>query len=179
MSSHTCLHYGSEKELLDIVVYFFEQGFRANELCAWIVPHSLGVEGAKAALGERIEGLNMYMEKGQFELLNHKDVYFGAGMFNPDNAIKILDLKKRDALKRGFSGIRISGDASWLQEKDWYKLIAYEKASDKFLAEKNIPALCTYPDEKIDPGMMASLALCHTHIIRKKDGKVDIIAITR
>ena len=175
MGSHTCLHYESERNLLDLVSSFFEQGFRTNELCLWVVPQSLGVDGAKAALSKKIKDLNIYIEKDQLELLSHKDVYLKSGIFDQDDTLALLAKKEQDVLKQGFSGLRISGDASWLQEKDWDKLRTYEEGADKLVSHGKITALCTYPAEKFNTNKLFSLSFSHELVISKKDGKADII----
>ncbi|MDD5436045.1 MAG: MEDS domain-containing protein [Candidatus Omnitrophica bacterium] len=175
MGSHNCLYYESQENLLEFVSYFFKQGLNTNESCVWAVPQSLGVEGAKAALSERIGDLDKYIEKGQFELLSHNDSYLRSGTFNPDDTLVFWSKKERDALKKGFSGFRASGDASWVQEEDWDRLVAYETAVDKLVSRANIAALCTYPIKDLDIAKMFSLSLSHRYVIRNKDGKVDIL----
>ena len=91
----------------------------------WIVPKSLGVEGAKAVLAERIKDLHIYLRKGQLEILSHENSYLKTGEFNPDEALGMVAKKVEHALNQGFSGLRSSGDVSWLQERDWDKWVAY------------------------------------------------------
>ena len=71
--------------------------------------------------------------------------------------------------------MRLSGDVSWLQEKDWDKWVAYEKALDKIIPDKKIMALCTFPVENFDVSEAFTLSLSHGVTIRKKDGKMDIL----
>jgi len=175
MGGHNCLYYESKENLLELVAYFFEQGFRANESCMWIVPQSLGVEGAKAVLGERIKDLNIYIEKGRLELLSCEDSYLRSGIFSPDEILELVAKKEQDVLKQGYSGLRLSGDVSWLQEKDWDKWVAYEKALDKIIPDKKITALCTFPVEKFDIGKLFTLSCSHGVTIRTKNGATDIL----
>ena len=175
MGSHTCLYYESEENLLELVSSFFEQGFRTNDLCLWVVPQSLGVEGAKLALGKKIKDLHVYLKKNQFEFLSHDNVYLKSGIFNPDDVLALYLKKEEDVSRRGFSGLCLSGDASWMQEGDWDKMAAYEKRVDKLISQRKIKALCTYPAEKFNMSNMFSLSFSHDLIIRKKDGEVDIL----
>jgi len=175
MNSHTCLYYESEENLLELVSSFFEQGFRNNELCLWIVPQSLGVDGARVVLNNKIKDLNKYIEKNQFELLSHKDVYFHSGVFNPVDTLASFAKKELDVLNQGFSGFRVSGDASWVQEKDWDKMVAYEKDADRLICQRKITALCTYPSRKFDMSKLFTLSFSHQVIIRKENDKTDIL----
>jgi two-component system, sensor histidine kinase PdtaS len=175
MGSHTCLSYECEKSLLELLKSFFEQGLKIRELCLWVVPASLGVQGARKAMGRLIKGLDSYIEIGQFELCSHKDVYLGSGSFDSDEALRILADKEQDTLKRGFSGLRVSGDASWLSEGDWDKFIIYEKEADKLISGGKITALCTYPAEKLDSAKLFRLSFFHNLVISKRKGKADIL----
>jgi hypothetical protein len=140
-----------------------------------VVPQSLGVEGAIAALGKKIKDLHAYIKKNQFEFLSHEDVYLNSGVFNPHAVLAFYLKKEKEVLSRGFSGLCVSGDASWTQEGDWDKLNAYEKRADKFISQRKIKALCTYSAEKFNMNNMFSLSFSHDLIIRKKDGEVDIL----
>jgi hypothetical protein len=174
MSSHTCLSYEFEEDLLEIESSFFMEGVRARELCLWVVPQSLGIIGAKEALSKKIKNIDMYIRDGQFELLSHNDVYLRSGIFDPDYTATLLDKKEHDALEQGFSGLRISGDASWLPENEWNVIINYEKNVDKLIPQKKIVALCTYPSGKFGIDKVFELCFFHDSIIKKEKDKVAV-----
>jgi len=175
MGNHTCLYYDSEKSLLEMVSCFFDQGLRSNALCLWVMPSSLKVEVAKAALRNKIKDLDTYIEKHQLELLSPEDVYLKGGVFNPDDALAFYGNKETDALSRSYSGLYVSGDASWLDKKDWEKLVNYEKEADRWISQSTITALCTYPSHKFDASHLFSLSFSHNLIIKGSEGKTDIL----
>jgi hypothetical protein len=175
MGRHTCLYYDSEKSLLDLVHSFFEKGLKENKLCLWVVPLWLGIEGAKAALKEKLNDLDLYIEKNQFEFLSHDEVYLRSGIFNHDNAVTFYSKKEQDVLDLGFSGLCVSGDASWVQQEDWNKVIAYEMEADRLINQKEIAALCTYPAKKFDIVNMFSLSFSHDLILKRGDEEMDIL----
>ena len=175
MGSHTCLSYEHEEGLLELLGSFFEQGFKVNEFCLWVVPCLLGVEGAKSALGKKIKGLDSYIKDGKFELVSHKDVYLKDGFFDSAKPLKLLAQKEKDVLKRGFSGLRISGDAGWLPDEEWEKMSLYEKEADKIISGGKITALCTYPSAKFDTAKLFRLSFSHKLVISKGKGRTDIL----
>jgi len=175
MGSHTCLSYESEESLLELLKSFFEQGLKFGELCFWVVPLSLGVKGARKALGKLIKDLDRYIEKGQFELWSYNDIYLRSGVFNLDESLGLLAKKESDVLRRGFTGLRVSGDASWLSDADWDNFLAYEKEADKLISGGQITALCTYPAEKLDSAKLFRLSFFHKLVISKRKGKADIL----
>lgn len=175
MGKHICLFYGTEKDLRDLVVPYFREGLSKNEFCLWVAPESLGVEGAKALLAEGIKDLNTYMEKGQLEILDHKDWYIASGRFDSDNALRNLAEKEKQALQSGYSVIRASGDVSWLQKEDWEEWAKYEETLDGMIQQKAVTALCTYPDDKFDASEIFLLTAYHSVSLRNKDGRLDPI----
>lgn len=175
MGKHICLYYGSNEDLIGYVSSFFKEGLSNNMLCSWVVPPSLGIEEAKITLGKKIEDLNRYIEKGQFELLDHKSIYLKGRIFNGEQAMQFWAQKEQDALKQGFEGLQVSGDASWLREEDWFKLVNYEKAVNETIAVKKIVALCTFPLGSFDAFQLLSLSHSHNSSIRMHDGIMDVI----
>jgi hypothetical protein len=158
-----------------MVYYYFEQGLRENQLCAWIVPSWLGVEAAEAALSKKLTDLHKYIEKKQFELLSHLDTYLKFGTFDPDYMLSLFIAKEQDVLKNGYSGFCLSGDSSWLKEEDWDKLADYERDAHMLIRQKEITALCTYPSDRFDNADLFNLSFSHDLVLRKKDGKMDIL----
>jgi len=172
---HSCLYYDSEESLLELLHDFFRNGLKANNLCLWIVPPSLGVEGGKAALKKKIKRLDSHIKKNQFELLSHEEVYLRYGIFDQAVVMEFYSKKEQDALERGFNGVYLSGDASWVEQKDWNKLTAYEMAADRMFNQKKINALCTYPAKKFDIVNMFSLSFSHDRILKRGKSEMDVL----
>ena len=62
-----------------------------------------------------------------------------------DKALKLCEQKYKEALAKGFSGMRVSGDASWLvNEKDRVEFTQYEAQINNIISDMKIVALCTY-----------------------------------
>ncbi|HTE40586.1 MAG TPA: MEDS domain-containing protein, partial [Steroidobacteraceae bacterium] len=81
---------------------------------------------------------------GQMELLPARDWYIAGHRFDPKRTIGGWNQKLNAALARGYDGIRISGDAYWLQTNYWMEYFAYEKELDKGLVGQKMIALCTF-----------------------------------
>jgi hypothetical protein len=175
MGSHTCLSYEHEEGLLELLGSFFEQGLKVNEFCLWVVPPSLGVKDAEEALGDKIKNLEDYIKDGRFEIVSYKDVYLTNGLFDPGVTLGLLAKMEKDVLKRGFSGLRISGDSGWLPDEEWEKMSTYEKEADKIISAGRITALCTYPSDKFDTSRLFTLSFSHKLVISKRKGRTDIL----
>jgi hypothetical protein len=172
---HICLFYPTKKDLFDLVVPYFREGLNLNRFCTWVVAKPIGTKEAQAVLSKRIEDFDIAMEKGQFEILDYKDWYLDSGKFNPKKVLEGWLKKEKQALKQGFSGLRASGDLSWLQEKDWKKFVNYEKMLEKLIPKTQTIALCTYPIRKVDVADVLVLANNHRFAFCIRNKKWHII----
>ena len=174
-SKHVCLFYGSKQDLLDLLIPFFKVGIKRNNLCVWITTKQIGVEGAKKALGKAVKNLDSYIKKGQLEIIDYKNWYLKSGKFNPDEALKGLAEKGKQARQRGFDKVRASGDMSWLRKRDWEEWVAYEKRVDEAVDKSGMTALCTYPLANHDIVDMFILSNHHKMAFSNKNGQWHIL----
>jgi len=167
------MFYETEKDLCQIAASFFRTGVENNELCVWVVPPYMGIEGAKKSLGAEIEDLDAHIRKGRMKFMNSTDVYNGPDGISPDKLLDGLTRMERDALEKGFSALRISGDASWLPEVNWEKFVDYERRVNELLKEKKITALCTFPMQKLDLHNIFTMKLYHGVTITNQSGHIE------
>lgn len=67
--THFCQLYRTKTDLLDILIPYFKAGLENNESCIWITPELLEVEEAKEALKEAVPDIDIYLDKGQIEII--------------------------------------------------------------------------------------------------------------
>lgn len=175
MGKHICYFYGSQNDMAALVIPFFEEGLLNNEFCLWIVPESSWVGPMKAALKQRLKDWDLYMQKGQLEIIDCGNWYTKDGMCDPDELVRNMLAKAEEALKKGFTSFRVSGDVSWARDVDWQKIVDYEEKLNEALAGKGIAVLCTYPLAKFDVTKAIVLAGHHSHALSCKDSRFDII----
>ncbi|MFH0940801.1 MAG: MEDS domain-containing protein [Candidatus Omnitrophota bacterium] len=172
---HMCMFYGSSKDLLELVVPYFREGFERNKFCVWAVPESLGLKEAQQALSEGIGELKEYMDKGQLRLFEARSLYNRSGRFVRAEVLDGWAKIAEEALSLGFDGIRASGDASFLPQEEKDELLCYEKEADAFIRESKVEVLCTYPMHKTDLNEMFILSTCHGTTFSNKNGKLEIL----
>jgi hypothetical protein len=172
---HSCLFYGSLKDLIDITLPFFAEGLRKNMLCAWVVPESLGIKGAEDALREKIKNYDECVGNCQFELFDHKNFYLKSGKFNTYEILGRWSQVENRAFERNYDGIWVSGDASWFKEVAWGKIIDYERTVDFESKKSKVTALCTYPIDKLDLVQKLVLSSCHHLVLTQKDGQLKVV----
>ena len=129
--THFCQFYQTKEDLIDILVPYFKAGLENNELCIWVTSEPLEVEEAKEALGKAVPDIDVYLERGQIEIIPDTQCYLKENVFDSD---KILDgwiEKLNQALTAGYDGIRSSGDTFWLEKIDWSNFVEYEEEIDR------------------------------------------------
>lgn len=146
--THLCQFYESRKDLLDILVPYFKAGLENNEFCVWVTSEPLYREDAEKALCDSLSHFDKYIRKGQIEIVPHNRWYLESNTFDCSRVLNGWSKKLVQALSQGYDGMRVSGNVSWIEQKDWMDIFAYEEEVHKTIAKYPIIALCTYPVRK-------------------------------
>jgi len=142
--THMCMFYETREDLLETCTAYFEAGLERNELCVWAVSEPTSVEDARAELSRSIRGFDRHEARGAIEIIPGQEWYFNGTEFDEDRVIGGWHEKLATALDRGFEGVRISGNALWLQSSLWSEFCAYERALSRSIAGCRMLILCTY-----------------------------------
>lgn len=126
--THLCQFYQTKEDLLDILVPYFAKGLQNNEFCMWITSEPLNVDEAKRALKKALKNADDYLKKGQIEILDSTEWYTKSGKFNADEVLAAWIKKEALARKKGFYGLRLSGNTFWLEKKDWQDFTKYRRS---------------------------------------------------
>ena len=117
--THFCLFYKHKGDLIDILVPYFKAGLENNEFCMWVTSEPLNVEDARKSLKQVVPNLDDYIKKGQIEIPDYSDWYTKSGRFEADKVLQGWLEKHDKAVKRGFDGLRLTGNTFWLKKRDW------------------------------------------------------------
>ncbi|OGD45808.1 hypothetical protein A3K70_04505 [Candidatus Bathyarchaeota archaeon RBG_16_48_13] len=142
--THLCQFYETKQDLIEILVPYFAEGLKNNEFCMWITSPPLEVEEARQALLRAVPDLDEYSKKGQIELLSYRDWHLLDGEFDSKSVLQSWVEKEEAALKRGFEGLRLTGNTFWVERKLWKSFVDYEEAINSVIGEHRMMALCTY-----------------------------------
>ena len=143
--THFCNFYATKTDLVEMLVPYFKAGLEYKEFCLWVVSEPLTEPEAWNALRETIPELDEYLADGSIEIFHAREWYLKHGSFDMERVIRAWNDKLSRALDRGYAGLRVSGDAGWLQRKDWSSLCHYEKMVNDSMVDQNMTLLCTYP----------------------------------
>jgi hypothetical protein len=61
--------------------------------------------------------------------------------------------KLEQALARGYSGLRLTGNTFWLERNHWRAFTEYEAKVNNVISKHNMLAMCTYCLDKCDAAM--------------------------
>jgi DNA-binding CsgD family transcriptional regulator len=143
--THACLYYESIDDLIDTaVVPFFKTGLEKNEFCVWIPSKLLTLEQSRMALGRRIPNFDRYLAAGHMEIVPDGGFLKG-DQFDVLRSLDIWRDKLSAALDKGYTGMRASGDAFWINPGQWKDFAEYEYKLTKVFKGKPVAVLCTYP----------------------------------
>jgi PAS domain S-box-containing protein len=169
--THLCQFYKTKDDLIDILVPYFTKGLENNEFCMWITSKPLEVENAKKALKKTVKNLDDYIKKGQIEILDSTEWYTKSGKFDADEVLQGWIFKEKQALEKGFDGLRLSGNTFWLEKKDWKDFTKYEETINNVIRNYHIIALCSYSLDKCNASEIIDVVSNHQFALIKREGQ--------
>ena len=169
--THFCQFYQKKEDLKDILIPYFKAGLENNEFCMWVTSQPLGVEEAKEALRVAVPDINVYLEKGQIEIIPYDQWYVKEGVFDSDRVLNGWVEKLNQALANGYDGLRLTGNTFWLEKEDWNDFVDYEEDVDRVLGNYQMIALCTHSLDRYNVDEIIQLGLNHQFTLVKSEGK--------
>ena len=173
--THFCQFYQDKQDLIDLLVPYFKAGLENNEFCMWVTSEPLASAEAKAALAANVENLERYIADGQLEILHHGDSYTVSGKFESDRALQGLIDRVETATRRGFAGLRMTGNTFWLEKSDWQAFTEYEAAVNAVIGKYRVLALCAYSLSKCGAIEIMDVISNHAFALMKRAGKWERI----
>lgn len=173
--THFCQFYQTKEDLAETLAPYFKAGLENNEYCMWVTSDPLGVNDARESLKRAVPDLEIYEKKGQIEIIPHTQWYLQGGSFDPKRVLAGWISKLEAAQKRGFDGLRLSGNTFWLERNDWNGFTDYEREVDECIGDYKMIAACTYSLEKCGANDILDVIKNHEFSLIKRDGEWEII----
>lgn len=164
--------------MLDVLVSYFRRGLLDGECCMWVTAEPLGVDQARAALQRVVPDLDERIRCGQIEFLDHTQWYLLDGGFDADRVLRGWIEREQQAIARGYAGLRLSGNVSWLDHADWASFTEYEKKIDSVIGSHRMMALCTYPLHGCGAFQILDVVRNHQFALIRKDDHWELIQST-
>lgn len=139
---HMCVFYETKEDLIETLVPYFKVGLESNEFCMWALTDPLTKEEACAALERGIPGFSRHLVAGNMEIVHGHEWYLSGDLKKVTSS---WHQKLDAALAEGHDGLRVSGNAFWLETEYRDDFLAYEQELDESLAGRAMLVMCTYP----------------------------------
>lgn len=166
--THIAQIYRDKNELTEVLVPYIEKGLEDNELCAWITSE-ISEEEARDTLAMRIPDAQKYIDSGQLQLSSFQNMCMTNGRFNMQYALEGAIKKYQEALFKGYSGLRITGNVFWLDGSDWDSFMQYENLLDNAIRKIKALVVCGYKETECTRNNIVDIMDRHMYVISKMD----------
>ncbi|AKB78225.1 sensory transduction histidine kinase [Methanosarcina horonobensis HB-1 = JCM 15518] len=172
--THFCQFYKTKEDLMDVVVPYFKAGLENDEFCMWVTSQLLDVEEAKEALVKGVPDFDVYLQRGQMEIISYDNWYARYYISDSSNPIRNGLEKLNQKIAKDYDGLRLSGDFFLLEERR--QDFAYREGEiDSVISKYRMITMCTYSFEKCNVAGIAEIVSNHQFILAKKEGKWERI----
>ena len=174
--THICVFYATKEDLLDTAVAYFKAGLQSNEFCMWALSDPITERDATEALRRAVPHFDRHQAAGRIELLKGTEWYLDGDRFDHNRVIDGWHEKLRGALARGYDGIRVSGNAFWMETKHWKAFCEYEQDLDQSVAGHRMIALCTYSLLASRAVDILDVARAHQCTVARRNGDWEFLS---
>ena len=161
--------------MIDTFVPYFKAGLENKEFCLWVVPDLLKKEEALELLREALPDFDHYLAQESIEVVAHDEWFFKQGTFDVPTVINRLSDKSREALSRGYAGLRVNKSSAWLYKEDPRQFTAFEKELDALIANERLIMLCTFSLQASGANEVLDAARAHQLTAARRNGAWEVI----
>lgn len=173
--THFCHFYETKQDLLDILIPFLIAGLENNELCVVVVFDPVDEVDAPKELIRAYPAAAKHFLKDDIQIVPYAAWYLNNGVFDQRRAMEALNEKVAQALERGYAGLRVKLNETWLPEADWKNFARYEQGLNGLVANQKVIALCTYKLLDSKAGELFDVARTHQFAIAKRRGNWEVL----
>ena len=141
---HSCHFYSDRQQLIDALVPFVLAGLQANERCLIIASAPLPARDLVRELRQSWDGVEEALHSGALRVLDFDRWYLDTSGLKSEDLVQLWLREEEQALAEGYSGLRVSGNISFLTPEQWPAFMAYEKSVSANFSNRRIVALCSY-----------------------------------
>jgi C4-dicarboxylate-specific signal transduction histidine kinase len=173
--AHFCLFYETREDLLDSLIAYCKSGLGREEYCLWIVAEPLTIEEATAALKAAVPDLDRHLADSRMEITSARDWFLQDGTFDGKRLTDAWYEKLARVSARGYAGMRVTGDTTWLSKKDWGHFCDYEDGLNEVIGNQSLAVLCTYPLATCGAPEILDVVRTHQFVLARRHGNWDIV----
>ena len=172
--THFCQLYSGKADLVQSLVPYFIAGLKNNEQCIWITSEPYDADEASADFKKSASEFDTAISDGRLRILDYSEWYTNSVSLNDKITQRWLDEERRSFMK-GFEGLRISGNISFVSAPAWDAFMQYERQIHDALNGRRVLALCSYSVKEIDPSSIFEVIRPHQFSIHRNGGFWEVL----
>ena len=141
----------------------------------WIVAEPLSVAEAKDALKTAVPDLDRHLADSRLELASARDWFLPGGSFDGKRLTRSWYEKLASVSARGYAGMRVTGDTTWLTNKDWRHFCDYEDGLNEVIGNQRLAVLCTYPLAGCGAPQILDVVKTHQFVLARRHGNWEVV----
>ena len=173
--AHFCFFYETREDLVDTLISYCKSGLDSGEYCLWIVAEPLSVAEAKDALKDAVPDLERHLAESRLEIASARDWFLPGGSFDGKRLTRSWYEKLASVSARGYAGMRVTGDTTWLTKKDWSHFCDYEDGLNEVIGNQRLAVLCTYPLVGCGAPQILDVVKTHQFVLARRHGNWDVV----
>ena len=173
--THFCMFYKTSKDLVEIILAYFDAGLKNNEFCMCVTADPVDAAEMERLMRAAMPRFDEYVQKGQIEIVPSSQWYVIDGVFDQTRVLDGWAKKLRQAQDRGFEGARVTGNPFWFDKPIWKDFIEYEGAINGAIDGHNFLVLCSYCLDRCSANEIIDVVSTHEFAITRCDGDWKII----
>lgn len=159
---HLCLIYETPEEQFAAVVPFMRDGLAGEQQCFYIADERTVAEVREALRGAGVD-VATEEEQGALRIVSKRETYLRAGVFDPAAMIALLNGATAEAVARGYTALRVTGEMTWAlgPEAGTERLLEYEASLNDFFPGSRALAICQYNRKRFSPDIIYGVLRTH------------------
>ncbi len=109
------------------------------------------------------------------EIVSARDWFLQGGTFDGKRLTDAWYEKLARVSARGYAGMRVTGDTTWLAKKDWGHFCDYEDGLNEVIGNQSLAVLCTYPLATCGAPEILDVVRTHQFVLARRHGNWDIV----
>lgn len=165
LGNHISCIYRTDQELFSLIIPFFVDGLQKHNKCIYVLGEHSPDEIISAFNDSGFDLLPHILAK-DFIFTSHEDIYIKDGVFDVQVVTSRLVATETDAIRQGYSGLRVAGSASWVTKEMLImpEFIKYEKLVNEFIEFSSIIAVCLYKESLFNHKILVDVLYSHPSI---------------
>jgi MEDS: MEthanogen/methylotroph, DcmR Sensory domain/Histidine kinase-, DNA gyrase B-, and HSP90-like ATPase len=98
----------------------------------------LTIEEATGALKDAVADVDRYLADSRLEIVSVRDWFLPGGTFDGERLTGAWYEKLASVSARGYAGMRVTGDTTWLSKKDWTHFCDYEDGLNEVIGNQHL-----------------------------------------